>query len=349
MDDIVNLIFGITSFVGYNFASLFVLSNVDPVLHGACNVLKRCLTVGLSILMIPQEALISPQQLFGVVFTFIALLGVYAHGRSRPNGGIKLARCALIAVVVSQQILTTHQSTTLSVLQTIHLDEHLFVGLDPQGCTSRPAPVCGGHVDCINLMSGCSSIPNALGLYQFVPNGYNFGKLQGKREKVHLWGTGHDVGNRYQQKYKTSWKKNSCTPTELLMILSKRMTLCWETRLSYCHTCSQSVNGRLFPHGQSASFHTTTTMLTSRGQILLVARSFLQNWTRPTFDSRIWTITKCWKIYLNASSFFPLTARGFRAPTAVPAPSLNASLSFPLAGRGFLAPTAVPAPSQDRQ
>ena len=254
MDDIVNLIFGITSFVGYNFASLFVLSNVDPVLHGACNVLKRCLTVGLSILMIPQEALISPQQLFGVVFTFATLLGVYAHGRSRPNGGIKLARCALIAVVVSQQILTSHQSTTLSVLQTIHLDEPLFVSLDPQGCMSRPAPVCGGHVDCINLMSGCSSIPNALGLYQFVPNGYNFGNVLGltinnfvlqgmpiartnklngtllltlvsvlhhvnkKREKIHLWGTGHDVGNRYQQKNKTSWKKKSCMPTELLMI-----------------------------------------------------------------------------------------------------------------------------------
>lgn len=99
------------------------------------------------------------------------------------------------------------------------------------------------------------------------------------------------------------------------------MTLCWETRLSYCHTCSQGVDGRLFPHGQSASFHNTTTMLTSRGQILLVARSFLQNWTRPTFDSQIWTITKCWKIYLNASLLFPLTARGFRAPTAVPAPS----------------------------
>ena len=99
-----NLIFGVASFVGYNFASFFVLSNVDPVLHGACNVLKRSTTVALAMMIIPEEAAsLPPHQLFGVGFTFVAL-GVYAYGRSRPSRKIRLARLAFIAMVMVSQI-----------------------------------------------------------------------------------------------------------------------------------------------------------------------------------------------------------------------------------------------------
>jgi hypothetical protein len=77
-----NLQFGIASFIGYNCASFFVLSMVDPILHGALNVFKRCITVTLSILVVSQEqALLSQRQLLGVVITFIGL-GIYASGRS---------------------------------------------------------------------------------------------------------------------------------------------------------------------------------------------------------------------------------------------------------------------------
>jgi hypothetical protein len=75
-----NLQFGIASFIGYNCASFFVLSMVDPILHGALNVFKRCITVTLSILVVSQEqALLSQRQL--LVITFIGL-GIYASGRS---------------------------------------------------------------------------------------------------------------------------------------------------------------------------------------------------------------------------------------------------------------------------
>ncbi len=56
-----------------------MLSRVDPVFHAACNVFKRSITVGISILISPQGAL-SPQQLVGIMITFISL-GVYAYGR----------------------------------------------------------------------------------------------------------------------------------------------------------------------------------------------------------------------------------------------------------------------------
>ena len=42
-----NLQFGVASFIGYNCASFFVLSMVEPILHGALNVFKRCITVTL--------------------------------------------------------------------------------------------------------------------------------------------------------------------------------------------------------------------------------------------------------------------------------------------------------------
>ena len=124
-----NLIFGVTSFVGYNFASFFVLSNIDPVLHGACNVLKRCTTVALAIVMIPQEAaMLTPQQLFGVGFTLVAL-GVYVYGRTtRSNNKIRLVRRSL-TVMVSLQLFTINQS----ILPTMHtanfnsIDRHNFV------------------------------------------------------------------------------------------------------------------------------------------------------------------------------------------------------------------------------
>jgi hypothetical protein len=77
-----NLQFGVASFIGYNCASFFVLSMVEPILHGALNVFKRCITVTLSILMVSQEqALLSQRQLLGIVVTFIGL-GLYASGRS---------------------------------------------------------------------------------------------------------------------------------------------------------------------------------------------------------------------------------------------------------------------------
>ena len=60
----------------------------------------------------------------------------------------------------------THPSFTVNVSRTGRLDRML---VDPKGCTSRPAPVCGRNIDCINPQSECLPKPNALGLYHFVP------------------------------------------------------------------------------------------------------------------------------------------------------------------------------------
>ena len=123
-----NLFFGVTSFVGYNLASFFVLSNIDPVLHGACNVLKRCTTVALAIVMIPQEAaMLTPRQLFGVGFTLVAL-GVYVYGRTtRSNDKIRLVRRLLTAMVSLQYMFTINQSIYLPTMQTANfnsMDRH---------------------------------------------------------------------------------------------------------------------------------------------------------------------------------------------------------------------------------
>ena len=122
MDDI-----GVTSFVGYNFASFFVLSNIDPVLHGACNVLKRCTTVALAIVMIPQEAaMLTPQQLFGVGFTLVAL-GVYVYGRTtRSNNKIRLVRRSL-TVMVSLQLYNQSILPTMHTANFNSMDRHNFV------------------------------------------------------------------------------------------------------------------------------------------------------------------------------------------------------------------------------
>ena len=85
-----NLLFGIVSFTGYNFASFFVLSKVDPVFHAACNVLKRSVTVVISLLVLPRGTL-SSQQLVGIGITLIAL-AVYAFGRSIPSDNLKLSK-----------------------------------------------------------------------------------------------------------------------------------------------------------------------------------------------------------------------------------------------------------------
>ena len=99
-----NLLFGVASFVGYNFASFFVLSRVDPVFHAACNVFKRSITVGISILISPQGAL-SPQQLVGIMITFISL-GVYALGRLRLCDNIahskrRMSWCGLVFLALA--------------------------------------------------------------------------------------------------------------------------------------------------------------------------------------------------------------------------------------------------------
>jgi len=99
-----NLLFGIASFVGYNYASFFVLNKVDPILHAACNVLKRSVTVGISILIMPQGAL-SPQQLLGIGITF-ASLGVYACGRSMLSVDLKKTQLGLVLVCLVGYILT---------------------------------------------------------------------------------------------------------------------------------------------------------------------------------------------------------------------------------------------------
>ncbi len=123
-----NLLFGVLSFVGYNYASFFVLSKVDPVLHAACNVLKRCVTVGISILIMPRGTL-SPQQLLGICITFVSL-GVYACGRSLPSVNSKLTciclGLAMAFVVVSNMFLIyPHVLSPFSV--TRHVNRTLII------------------------------------------------------------------------------------------------------------------------------------------------------------------------------------------------------------------------------
>jgi hypothetical protein len=92
-----NLLIGVVSFIAYNLASFFVLSKVDPVFHASLNVLKRGITISVTILILPRELL--PWQLVGIGITFVAL-GVYVYGRSQSSRVSKRVMSALFGIMI---------------------------------------------------------------------------------------------------------------------------------------------------------------------------------------------------------------------------------------------------------